>query len=132
MFKLFLPLKRILLFCLITLAWIFFRAENISQAFTIISSLNNNLLSQVHDIITNNDLLRLKYLYANLGSNVFLLSILFSFIVMLFEWKQQGRNIVQYFHSLNKPMRYSVYLFLIYGSIFFGVFEENQFIYFQF
>lgn len=130
--KLYLPFKRILLFGLITLAWIFFRAENIAKSFQLIGSLNNNLLSQLSDIITNNDLLRLKLLYANKGSNVFMLSILFSFIVMFIEWKQRDRNIVQYFHSLNKTIRYSLYFFIIYGSIFFGVFQKNQFIYFQF
>lgn len=130
--KLYLPFKRILLFSIITLAWIFFRAENISQSFHIIGSLNNNLFSQFHSIISNTDFLRLKLLYVDKGSSVFILSLLFCFTVMLIEWKQKDRNIVQYFHSLNKPVRYSVYHLLIYGSIFFGVFEENQFIYFQF
>ncbi len=131
-FKLYLPLKRVLIFGLITFAWIFFRAENVKQAFSIVASLENNLFKQISNIISNTDLARLKLLYANKGSGVFLLSLLFVSTIMLIEWKQKDRSIIHYFHSLSKPVRYSMYFFLIYGSIFFGVFEKNQFIYFQF
>lgn len=131
-FKIYLPVKRILIFGLITFAWIFFRAENIKQAFNIVGSLENNLLQQISNIISNADLARLKLLYANKGAGVFLLSLLFVSTVMLIEWKQKDRSIIHYFHSLSKPVRYSMYFFLIYGSIFFGIFEKNQFIYFQF
>ncbi len=131
-FKLYLPVKRILIFGLITFAWIFFRAENIKQAFNIVGSLENNLFQQISNIISNTELARLKLLYVNKGSGVFLLSLIFVSTVMFIEWKQKDRSIIHYFHSLSKPVRYAMYFFLIYGSIFFGVFEKNQFIYFQF
>ncbi|MBA3679586.1 MAG: MBOAT family protein [Bacteroidetes bacterium] len=131
-FKLYLPVKRILIFGLITFAWIFFRAENIKQAFNIVGSLENNLFQQISNIISNTEFARLKLLYANKGSGVFLLSLIFVSTVMFIEWKQKDRSIIHYFHSLSKPVRYAMYFFLIYGSIFFGVFKKNQFIYFQF
>ena len=131
-FKLYLPIKRLLIFALITFGWIFFRAENINQAFCIVASIENNLFGQMVEIISNANLARLKLLYANKDPAIFFLSLVFCTGVLFIEWKQRDKNIVQYFHSLSKPIRYFLYFFLIYGSIFFGVFEKNQFIYFQF
>ena len=92
--KLYLPLKGILLFGVITFAWIFFRAENIKQAFLIVGSLENNLFTQLKEIISNVDLARLKLLYANKTSSVFFLFPIFGFMVILIEWKQKDKKVL--------------------------------------
>lgn len=131
-FKLNTFLKRIFILSIITMAWVFFRASSITQAFEMIGASVKHIPQQIKEIITNADLARLKLLYVNKDSSVLFLSVVLSAFVFLIEWKQKNLNIADYFAKFNKPLRYSIYFFLIYGSIFFGVFEKNQFIYFQF
>jgi len=124
--------KRILVLLLVTFAWVFFRAENITEGFQMIDSAFRNVPAQIHSIITNLDFARLKWLYVNKESSVLFLSILFCVLIFFIEHKQRNRSIADYFATLSKPVRYATYFFLIYGSIIFGVYSKNQFIYFQF
>jgi alginate O-acetyltransferase complex protein AlgI len=124
--------KRASVLLLVTVAWIFFRAISIKQAFELILSSVQNIPSQIRAIVGNVDFGRLKFLYANKESSVLILSIIFCVLVFIIEAKQKDKNIAVYFSSLSKPVRYATYFFLIYGSILFGVFSKNQFIYFQF
>lgn len=125
-------LKRLFILALITFAWIFFRATSMSQAFEMISSSVRHIPGQMSAILSNTDLARLKLLYVNKESSVLFLSVIFCALVFIVESRQKGRSITEYFASLSRPLRYAAYLFLIYGSILFGIFEKNQFIYFQF
>jgi D-alanyl-lipoteichoic acid acyltransferase DltB (MBOAT superfamily) len=123
---------RMVVLILVSFAWVFFRATSISQAFFMINSATHKLFSQIISIITNSNLSRLKLLYVNKESSIFLLSVIFCSIVLIIEWRQKNLIITEYFSRLKKPIRYCIYFFLIYGTIVFGVFEKNQFIYFQF
>lgn len=125
-------IERIVILSLITFAWVFFRAMNINHAFAMLTSSFKHIPQQIYAIFANVNMARLNLLYANKDSSVLFLTILFCVLVFIIEWKQKNRNIVDYFATFNKPLRYATYLFLIYGSILFGVFEKNQFIYFQF
>jgi D-alanyl-lipoteichoic acid acyltransferase DltB (MBOAT superfamily) len=125
-------IKRILVLFLVSVAWVFFRATSIFQAFYMLSVSTQNIFFQIKNVIINSNLSRLKLLYANKDSSVFILSVVFCLIVLAIEWKQKNLNIAEYFSTLKKPIRYGIYFFLIYGTIVFGVFEKNQFIYFQF
>jgi alginate O-acetyltransferase complex protein AlgI len=124
--------KRAFILLLVTIAWIFFRAASVKQAFDLIFSSMQNIPAQIKAIIGNADLGRLKFLYANKESSVLILSIIFCVLVFIIEAKQKDRNIAVYFGSMSRPVRYAAYFFIIYGSILFGVFSKNQFIYFQF
>lgn len=125
-------LKRLFILALITFAWIFFRATSLSQAFEMIGSSVRHIPGQIEAIISNTDLARLKLLYANKESSILFLSVIFGALILVIESRQKERSITDYFASLGRPLRYAAYLFLIYGSIVFGIFEKNQFIYFQF
>lgn len=125
-------LKRLFILALITFAWIFFRATSMAQAFEMIASSFHHIPQQLSAIASNADLARLKLLYVNKESSILFLSVIFCTLVFIVESRQKERNIADYFASLSKPVRYATYLILIYGSIIFGIFEKNQFIYFQF
>jgi alginate O-acetyltransferase complex protein AlgI len=131
-FKLNIFLKRTLTLSMITLAWVFFRANSFSQAFNMIASGSHHLIDQIHSILVNEDLARLKFLYANKGADLFFPIVFFCTMVLFIESRQKQRSISDYFATLKKPLRYGLYFFLIYGTILFGVFEKSQFIYFQF
>ncbi|WP_369073798.1 MBOAT family O-acyltransferase [Ekhidna lutea] len=93
------------------LAWIFFRSPTISDAFQYIVHVFENQL-----ILT--------------GSYQFEFTLLLPFI--LFEWL--GKKQIVPIMNLKLPFiwRYSTYLLLIFIIIFFGAFNEQSFIYFQF
>lgn len=125
-------LRRLLLVFLVTLAWVFFRADHIGQAFAMIGDSFNHLGQQVKALVSNANLARLNILYANLDKQVLFLCLLLSTLVLCVEWQLRNRSIADYLAGLNRPLRYATYFFLIYGTILLGVFEKNQFIYFQF
>jgi len=98
-------------FIVVTFLWIFFRAENLHAAWVYIKSICS---------------FRGGSNYITLNPVEFIFSILIIFI-MLFREKYLPR------HTISSNSRFWVYLFsMVIICYFFGVFKENQFIYFQF
>ena len=89
-------------------AWVFFRSENISDAFQYLSMIVSNFR------IPNTETYGL----------------IFVFILLMFEWlwREDERNPL---NLKNIYLRYSVYA-IIYFSVMFSIGDEQQFIYFQF
>ncbi len=115
-------------FSLAVFAWIFFRANNISDAFYVIS----NIFSDIGDY-TNLSLMKLKLRGLGVSQNDMLISfglIVFMELYNLYErsgcvWKKLG----------NKPkwIRWGVYYILIFGILFLAPYSRvSNFIYFQF
>jgi alginate O-acetyltransferase complex protein AlgI len=125
-------IKRVLILFFITIAWVFFRAPTIKTAFQIIGSIFRNIPNQISAILTNQNFQRLQLLYVGKEKSVLTLCVLFAALIFYIEWRQKSKSFVEHVATFNKPLRYVTYFFLIYGSIFLGVFETNQFIYFQF
>ena len=98
-------------FIVVTFLWIFFRAENLHAAWVYIKSICS---------------FRGGSNYITLNPVEFIFSILIVFI-MLFREKYLPR------HIISSNSRFWVYLFsMVIICYLFGVFKENQFIYFQF
>lgn len=125
-------IKRIFILLLITMAWVFFRANNTYQAFEMLGSSFIGIPQQLKAVFTNTNLARLKVLYANKEASVLFMSVLLCVFAFTIEYKQKNKTIANYLATFAKPWRYVAYFFLIYGTILLGVFEKNQFIYFQF
>jgi alginate O-acetyltransferase complex protein AlgI len=112
-------------FILTVFAWIFFRAENLSHAFSYIRGVFSVSFFESFQIVRSlNDLF-------NLVTTITLIITL-----LIFEWLTRNyKHPMQYFYKnkINNIFRYFVYFFLILTIIFFGNFIDNQqFIYFQF
>lgn len=101
----------LLTFTVVTFLWIFFRAENIGHAW---------------DYITG--IFSLRGGSADIGLNT--IELLFSFgLIGLMLWREYKFPK----HFIQSKKRYYAYLTIMIPVLyFFGVFEENQFIYFQF
>jgi alginate O-acetyltransferase complex protein AlgI len=106
---------------LTTLAWVFFRAESLDDAWWIVTNLSAW------------DGVRLSDLFA-LGLPRFEIVLACCWISLLFavDWclAERPRWIMALWRS--RSLRWGVYLAGIYGIVFFGIFEEVEFIYFQF
>ncbi|MCH2023870.1 MAG: hypothetical protein MK207_15440 [Saprospiraceae bacterium] len=106
-------------FCLTVIAWIFFRAENLTHAF--------NYLSEIFSI----SLFEIPNFQPTSGGAKITILILGLFI--LIEWI--GRDAEHALANLglkwNRPLRYAMYYSIIIALFFFGG-KDQQFIYFQF
>ena len=108
-------------FILTCIAWVFFRAKDVHEAFYILTHMfkkpyNTNLF------ITNAEFNKLDFIF----------SVVLIFFLSFVSFQQRKKSIIGYL--LNKPvwLRYSVYLLLMLSIFYLGIFDETQFIYFQF
>jgi len=108
-----------LTFFIITISWIFFRAENIKHAFEyIVKMINKNLFS-------------ISMLYDK--RSVFNI-VIFIIILLIIEWLGRFNNfgIEKILDKWVKPLRWVFYLFIVFIIVMFVRTEGTPFIYFQF
>nr|WP_321232187.1 MBOAT family O-acyltransferase [uncultured Psychroserpens sp.] len=105
-------------FAIVTLAWVFFRADNLPHAFVYFKTLFSPSLISIPDFV---------------GEEKMLISLFFIGILIILEWF--GRDNNHTLESINKhfskPIRYTFYYLLVMIIFLFGV-QEQPFIYFQF
>ena len=108
-------------FALVTVAWVFFRAATVADAFYIVSHLfdwTGAPLAQLY----------------SLGLPRFEIAVAFGVIaaVATADWlmERQPEHFMRMWSS--RPLRWAVYNACVFGIIFFGVFGRIEFIYFQF
>lgn len=115
-------LKTGLTFSIVCFAWIFFRANNVSDAFLIISNIFTTSYSFIGEVRSLNTM------------TLYNLALGFPLIILLLLLeKGWGMSFVRgYFYS-HKPFRFACYVSLIAIIALFGVFvNQSSFIYFQF
>ena len=116
-------LKELLLmintFMLTVFAWIFFRAENISHAFSYINTIFSELIFTIPE-------------FQNMKqAGITLLLIMFFMIIEWFGRKE--KYTYENIKNINDSFRrHVIYILTIVIILMFGNFQENQFIYFQF
>ena len=109
----------LLTFGLTVFAWIFFRAENIAHAVSILSEILSTSLFKFPEIGLDMNGLKTIFLIV---------------IFLMIEWSgRDGQYAIQNKGSSWKPFyRYSYYYGIAFSIFLFGNFSDNQFIYFQF
>ena len=114
------------IFSIVCFAWIFFRANNLSDALILIDNLwTNNLINLIDGEIYQ----------LGLTKPEFILAIIFIFILTIFEWTHGKINFSNYLRKQRVPIRWSTYIIICLIIIVFGVYGEDtisEFIYFQF
>jgi D-alanyl-lipoteichoic acid acyltransferase DltB (MBOAT superfamily) len=114
------------IFIIVLISWVFFRANNIDDAFYIIKKLPEisfNLASVYHGQI-----LYLGQPLWRFTGSIFLIVFLVIIDVLIEKNKFSETKFIKY--PIYK--RWSIYLLLIFSILILGVFELNEFIYFQF
>jgi alginate O-acetyltransferase complex protein AlgI len=118
-------LQIIITFGLITFTWIFFRSKSISDAVYVIKNSVKGLYSNIFSDLPFN-------LHPGISKYQFIIgiaSILFMEIVHVIEYKN---NLLEWVRGQPAILRWSIYYVVIFMIIFFGVYNNSQFIYFQF
>lgn len=110
-------------FCMVSFAWIIFRADNINHAFQYIQDLFGGLVNMSSYIQTYN------FIYWEVGFSIPILIITF----FILEWIGRERQYAIEFigDKWKKPYRFIFYYLIILSIFWFGG-NEQQFIYFQF
>lgn len=109
-------------FMLTVLAWIFFRAESVSQAFTFIKTIFSRSLFEMPD----------KRPFVHASANPFV-AVALIFVLILIEWsgREHQYALARFGNTWYKPVRWTFYYLLVI-IIFLSMGKEQQFIYFQF
>lgn len=115
-------------FILVAFAWIFFRAKSIASAIYII----NRMFTGIPDLINN--LKDRQPVFEDLGlkNGGLLLSVILIFFLETVHYVQSKKNISEVFTQQPMYVRWTIYYGLVLAILLFGVFEDRQFIYFQF
>ncbi len=107
-------------FVLVAFAWIFFAAHSNADSIYVVKNIlksSSHSFSQIIDMIGQNDL----YL------------IIISVAIMEFvQWEQRGNYIALNFENRPRWQRWSAYYLILMMILCFGVYNNSQFIYFQF
>lgn len=117
-------------FLLVLFAWIFFRANSLSDAFSVIGRIHISFFKTFMEIATLNENAIDKLGIGKLDFIIAVASILFMEFVHTIQRHGSIRNMLR-----KKPLflRYAVYIIFIFGIIAFGTFvNSSSFIYFQF
>jgi D-alanyl-lipoteichoic acid acyltransferase DltB (MBOAT superfamily) len=116
-------------FVLVVLAWVFFRANTVRDAFFIVKKIIMAVPREMQEVIKTGHIafLRLPGLL-----NIVLPCFGLILLLELAHIVQLKSKIVENFAKLPMPARWAVYYAGVLSIIYWGVFEERQFIYFQF
>jgi len=107
----------LLTFLLVSFAWIFFRANNVDQAFSICKSIFS---------------MKPGGLFIGTPEG-FAYSIIWILVLLVVEYvTEYYSDSIKVFYSPNRVLRYTGYAVVVLVIILFGVFNGGQFIYFQF
>ncbi len=133
-------------FLLVLVAWVFFRANTIEEAFLLIkNSFSSNIIIQFKDLIwtfksvilNQNDITWQNYMkinneYLDISVYDFTISILAIIAMEFIHFLQIKHSLRNTINNLHWVWRWFLYYLLLFAILFFGVFSESQFIYFQF
>ncbi|WP_439152753.1 MBOAT family O-acyltransferase [Winogradskyella sp.] len=115
-----------IVFSIVCFAWIFFRANNFSDALTLISNINFSNISN----LTNGKIYDL-----GLVKPEFIVAVISILSLVIFEWSHKKNNMQHVVAKQILPIRWLFYLIIVFTILIFGIYGENQvseFIYFQF
>lgn len=109
----------VITFCLTVFAWIFFRAKSIQQACGYLSEIFSSSLFEAPQ-------------YAGIEKSFVTMILIALFLVIEWNGRENEYAIAKLGRSWKPLFRYALYYVLVCIIIYFGNFNENQFIYFQF
>jgi alginate O-acetyltransferase complex protein AlgI len=119
-------------FILISLAWVFFRAQNISQAIYIIKNMFTGIFTQMKQIVYNEEFARLKLLYINNSGDEFKIALLSILVLITVHYRLKKMEFGEWLIARPAWVRWPAYYALVLSFVTMGVFNKSEFIYFQF
>ena len=123
----------IFVFCLTSIAWIFFRARSLQDSYHIINNLLVDIKHQLKSILSNDEESIKSLVYLGTDSVNFTIAVASICLLFTVEYLQSNYSLAIKLSTSNPILRFSSYAIIILLILYFGVFNKNiQFIYFQF
>lgn len=127
--KLYNTIQVVSTFCLVCFAWIFFRANSLADAWYISTHLFSNILGTTKEFAYQ--LLSGRSILGQYKQEFFL-AVLFIIVMEWVHYLQSQRKLRLQIANFNLYYRWGIYSAYLLVFIYFGVFNSNSFIYFQF
>lgn len=105
---------------LVGIAWVFFRANSTADSFYILQHLFKNSSHGLADVINL------------IGKNEVIIILVAMLLMETVHWLQRGKDMGVTVEAWPKWQKYLAYYVLLFGVVFWGVYNNTQFIYFQF
>ena len=121
-------LKVLTTFILVSFAWIFFRANNVASALYIIKRMYTGIPDLINLVSTHQPVFK----DLGLGKGSLVLSVLLIIFLETVHYFKSKTNITKIFTEQPVYIRWAIYYGFVIIILLFGVFENRQFIYFQF
>ncbi len=115
-------------FCLVTFAWIFFRADNVQTAFYIIKHIFTGIPSLINKLLSGQSVVE----NIGLSPKFILLSVILIAFLEIVHYIQRKKSISELIKAYPTAVRWSIYYVLLIIILVFGVFNQSSFIYYQF
>lgn len=115
-------------FVLVSFAWIFFRAHNVSSALFIVKKIVSGIPELMNDALNGIPVLE----FLSPGNKELFISVFFIIFLESVHLVQSRVSLTSVFKRQPAYLRWSAYLIFALAFVFFGVFENRTFIYFQF
>jgi D-alanyl-lipoteichoic acid acyltransferase DltB (MBOAT superfamily) len=116
----------VVVFALAALAWVFFRANNVSDAFYVVSHMTTGLGGDLEALLSGAG-------FQGFTSGAVFYRLLAIGVMLYLERVDATHGIFRLTGRLPGFLRFSIYFFLVYSCVFMGLFgATQQFIYFQF
>ncbi|MES2003059.1 MAG: MBOAT family O-acyltransferase [Bacteroidota bacterium] len=115
-------------FSLVCVAWIFFRANTMKSAFYIVQSIFSGIPDLYRDYKKHSAVIE----YMGMSNGYLALSVCLILLLLIIDKFKSGKKISFFFERQPIYIRWSIYFILILAVLFLGVFENREFIYFQF
>jgi len=124
--------RRLIVFILVSFAWIFFRSDNLGGAFYVVRHLFVGIPGQVREIAANLHFARLRLLYLGQSLTELMIAAAVLSFLLIIQWQQRNQSIDQWLQTKPKMFRWSFYYGLPLSFICLSIFNNSEFIYFQF
>lgn len=123
-------LSVVVTFSIVTLAWVFFRADTVGTAFHILSEIFSS--GTWSTIVTA--IIQFDFTVIDLPFHMpdFITGVILIILMEVIHFLQRKQTIVEWITQRPLFQRWAIYYLLIMGVIVLGKFEANSFIYFQF
>lgn len=121
-----------LTFLFVSVTWIFFRANKISDAGYILTHLLDGITNPIAYLADGYQAFRSAGMVQASGLKTLITSLLCILVLLIHDYLEQKNDVWQRIGALKKPIRYAVYFLLLFAVLYGRQLGEYEFVYFQF
>jgi D-alanyl-lipoteichoic acid acyltransferase DltB (MBOAT superfamily) len=119
-------------FILVTIAWVFFRADSFRIALSMFVRLSHGLKADISTMVHTHKVLDVIGFFQGIDPLDWAVIIVSVGVLFALDWMQFRMSVNEWLVKRNVFFRWGIYFGIVYFILFLGKFESQQFIYFQF